>query len=88
MLTLARRSGALARTSAVRCASSAVPATSSSSAPAERGNIQDLLNGNATARNGVGTRSHSSPSLSRSDSHTSSLSPHLQSTSCPAWMTW
>ncbi|KAK1946722.1 NADH dehydrogenase [ubiquinone] iron-sulfur protein 7 [Phytophthora citrophthora] len=52
MLTLARRSGALARTSAVRCASSAVPATSSSS-PAERGNIQDLLAGNATARNGV-----------------------------------
>jgi hypothetical protein len=52
MLTLARRSGALARTSAVRCASSAVPATSSSAA--ERGNIQDLLAGNATARNGVG----------------------------------
>ncbi|KAF1774570.1 NADH-ubiquinone oxidoreductase, 20 Kd subunit [Phytophthora cactorum] len=51
MLTLARRSGALARTSAVRCAS-AVP-HSSSSAPAESGNIQELLAGNATARNGV-----------------------------------
>uniref|UniRef100_H3GU26 NADH:ubiquinone oxidoreductase-like 20kDa subunit domain-containing protein n=1 Tax=Phytophthora ramorum TaxID=164328 RepID=H3GU26_PHYRM len=54
MLSLVRRSGALARPSAVRCASSAVPATSSSpSVPAERGNIQDLVAGNATARNGV-----------------------------------
>ncbi|RLN56287.1 hypothetical protein BBJ28_00016059, partial [Nothophytophthora sp. Chile5] len=53
MLSIARRSGALAKqtaavqTTAVRCVS------------AERGNIKDLLAGNATARNGVGK--HDSP---------------------------
>uniref|UniRef100_A0AAV1UNA0 NADH:ubiquinone oxidoreductase-like 20kDa subunit domain-containing protein n=1 Tax=Peronospora matthiolae TaxID=2874970 RepID=A0AAV1UNA0_9STRA len=53
MLTLARRSHALARSAAVRSASSIPTVTSSSSSPADRGNIQDLLAGNATARNGV-----------------------------------
>ena len=55
MLTLTRCSKALARPAAVRSASSVMTVTSSSSSPADRGNIQDLLAGNSTARNGVGT---------------------------------
>ncbi|RLN50744.1 hypothetical protein BBJ28_00014861, partial [Nothophytophthora sp. Chile5] len=56
MLSIARRSGALAKqttavqATAVRCVSAA---PSPSSPVAERGNIKDLLAGNATARNGV-----------------------------------
>lgn len=54
MLSLARRSTAVVKaSSAVRCSSTAA-ASAASGELQQRGSVQDLLAGNATARNGVG----------------------------------